>query len=152
MPSRVVRPLSRRIQISGGDWLLVKDRLNHGEQQDAFARKYVANVFGGHAVNLRAQGMEKVTAYVVDWNLTGLDDQVLPLRTEGELDLVVMAASLNSIDPESFAEILAAIEMHVTAMDQARAEEKKLQAGATASSATSPSPAPVTGPSPTSGS
>jgi hypothetical protein len=138
--------------ISRGDWLLVKDRLNHGEQQDAFARRYVTNALGGHSVNLRAQGMEKVTAYLLEWNLTGPDDtHVLPLRNvAGELDPIVMAASLNAIDPESFAEIFNAIEGHETAMAAARAEEKKLQAGESASSATSPSPAPVPGPSETS--
>lgn len=138
MPSRVVGIASRKLTISGGDWLLVKDRLNHGEQQDAFARRYLATEFG-HRVNLRAQGMDKVTAYLLDWSLVDLQDHVIEIRGKPLNDV---ESALNSIDAESFAEIFNAIEAHETAMAAARAEEKKVQAGANGSSATSPSPAP----------
>lgn len=137
MASRVVGIASRKLLISGGDWLLVKDRLNHGEQQDAFARRYVANSQGGHSVNLRVAGMEKVTAYLLDWSLTGLDEHVIVIRGQ---PVDVVESALKSLDPESFAEIFNAIEAHEQAMAIARAEEKKLQAGATASAATSSSP------------
>jgi hypothetical protein len=146
MPSRVVGIESRKLTISGGDWLLVKDRLNHGEQQDAFARKYVPNALGGHSVNLRGQDLAKVTAYLLDWTLTGLDEQPLVIRGQ---PIEVVEAALNSIDPESFAEIFNAIDAHESAMARARAEEKKRSAGASASSATSPSPASAPAPSAT---
>lgn len=136
MPSRVVGIASRKLAISGGDWLLVKDRLNHGEEQEAFARRYLATEFG-HRVNLRAAGMDLVTAYLLEWSLTDLHEQVIPIRGQ-PTDAVESA--LNAIDHESFAEIHAAIETHIAAMAAARAQEKKLSAGATASSVISPSP------------
>jgi hypothetical protein len=140
MASRVVGIGSRKLTISGGDWILVKDRLNHGETQDAFARRYIANAFGGHSVNLRGQDMAKVTAYLLDWSLVGLDDKtVIPIKGQPVVDV---EAALNSIDDESYDEIKAAIDAHEAAMATARAEEKKLSAGASASSATSLSAAP----------
>jgi hypothetical protein len=147
MPSRVVRPTSRRLVISGNDWLQVKDRLTHGEQQDAFARRYVANAFGGHAVNLRAQGMEKVTAYLLDWSLTDLQEHVIEIRGKSIADV---ESALNSIDPESFAEIFNAINTHEAAMAAAREQEKKLPATESGSPATSPSPEPPACDTPTS--
>lgn len=149
MPSRVVKPETKRLELSGGDWILVWTRLNHGQQQDAFARQYMLNAFGGHSLNLRGVDMAKVTSYLVDWNLTAPDDTaVLPLKSAtGDLDFDVMAASLNAIDPESFAEIHNAIEAHETAMKRDRDAKKKTPPGAPASSATSASPEPATAPS-----
>lgn len=145
MASRVVGIASRRLTISNGDWLLVKDRLNHGEEQDAFARRYVATEFG-HRVNLRAAGMDLVTAYLLDWSLTGLDEQVLEIRGRPIPDL---ESALNSIDAESFTEIHAAIDTHVAAMAAERDAKKKTPPGAPGSSPISLSPASAPAPSAT---
>lgn len=141
MPTRVVRPGSWKIEISGGDWLLVKKRLNHGERQDAMARRYITDVFGTR-VNMRMAGMELVTAYLLDWSLTDLEEKPLVIRGQS---LEVVEAALNAIDDDSFAEIKRAIEAHDDADALARAEEKKSRDGATGSAVTSPSPAPADG-------
>jgi hypothetical protein len=148
MPSRVVRPETDKLPISDGDWVLVKRRLNHGETQKMFARRYLSDAFGNR-VNLELAGMEKVTAYLLDWSLTDLEDKPLVIRDKS-IDEVESA--INAIDPESFAEIRAAIDAHELAQAIKRAEEKKLRAGAHASSPTSPSPSAVDGGSTGSGS
>lgn len=143
MPSRVVRPETKTLSISDGDWLLVKKRLSHGDQQEAFAHKYISDVFG-QRVNLRLVRMDKVTAYLLDWSLTGLDEK--PLVIKGQ-PIEVVESALTLIDPESFDEIHAAIEAHEQAMATERANAKKNMAGATASGAISPSPSEPAGPS-----
>jgi hypothetical protein len=146
MASRVVRPETQTLQISGGDWLLVKKRLNHGERQEAFARRYISDIFG-QRVNLALAGMDPVLAYLVDWSLTDLDGHVIPIRGKPYDERVT---ALNSIDGESFAEIRTAIEVHEAAMTSAREVEKNGQDGAKESSAISPSLASVAGDSTTS--
>lgn len=142
MGSRVVLPKYRRLPISDGDWILVKDRLNHGEQQEAFGLKYVADV-NGSRVNLKLVGMDRVLAFLVDWSLTGVDDQVIDIRGKS-VDEVV--AALNSIDPESFEEIKRAVSIHEAAMEAERAAAKNGKGGATESAAISPSPSAADGP------
>jgi hypothetical protein len=142
MASRVVRPETKRVTISDGDWLLLKKRLNHGEQQEAFARKYVADVVGSR-LNLRLVGMDRVLAFLVDWSLTGLDDQVIEIRGKSADEV---EAALNSIDPQSFAEIKTAVEQHELAMDVERATVKNAKAGENGSAAISPSPSAAAGP------
>jgi len=141
MASRVVRPETKRLTISNGDWLLVKKRLNHGEQQEAFARRYQADVVGSR-VNLRLLGMDRVLAFLVDWSLIGLDDQVIEIRGKSADEV---EAALNSIDPESFEEIRTAIDAHERAMADERAAEKNGTAGAIESAAISPLPSAAVG-------
>lgn len=135
MASRVVVPKTRRLMISDGDWLLVKERLNHGEYQELLARRYIADQ-NGVVVNMHKAGWEKIAVYLVDWSLEGLDGQVLPIMGKSP-DAIDQALCL--IDDESVTEIKKAIEAHVTAMEEARAASKKTLDGATESSAISPS-------------
>lgn len=139
--SRVVRPKFRRVTISDGDWLLLKEQLTHGEQQEAFARKYVADVMGNR-LNLRLVGMDRVLAFLVDWSLVGLDNQVIDIRGKSTDEV---EGALNSLDTESVAEIRTAVEQHEADMEKERAERKNSQGIANASSVTSPSPFAVTG-------
>jgi hypothetical protein len=141
MASRVVRPETTRVSISNGDWLQLKKRLSHGEQQTAFAHRYVATEFGNR-VNLQRIGMDRVLAFLVDWSLVGLDDQVIAIRGKSTDEV---EAALNAIDPESFAEIKAAVEQHELAMAAERTAAKNGTAGETASAAISPSPCAAAG-------
>ena len=135
MGSRVVRPEYTRVTISDGDWLLLKKRLNHGEQQEAFARKYTTDGVGSR-VNLRLVGMDRVLAFLVDWSLVGLDEQVIDIRGKSSEEV---EAALNSIDPESFNEIKRAVEAHERAMDAEREAAKNGKAGEIEHAAISPS-------------
>lgn len=138
--SRVVPPEYETLPLSGGDWLLVKKRLNHGNVADAFALKYEsdAQALGGYRTNLRRVGMEMILVYLIDWSLVELDGtKVIPIRGKSPDEV---ASALNHIDDDSFEEIKQAIAAYDTKMDAERAAEKKSQDGATESSAISPSP------------
>lgn len=134
MGSRVVRPETTKLHISDGDWLLVKKRLTHGEQSAAFQRRYHAQA-DGVLVNLSQVDLAQVTAYLLDWSLVDLDDRLLVIRGE-PIDNV--EAALNSLEPESFAEIATAIRTHEAAMQAERVAEKNVQSGESAPPAISP--------------
>lgn len=152
MPSRVVRPDDIKLQISGGDWLLVKKRLTAGERHASFERMYLKNAdgsfvvlpIGGLAVSASRIAMATVTAYLLDWSLTTPDDKPLVIRDK---PLEVMERALGSIDEESFTEIRKAIDAHEAAMAQERADLKKIPDGEPGKSAISPSLSAADGPS-----
>jgi len=136
MASRVVVPRSTVIPISNGDWIRVKDRLNHGEYHELLARRYIADRAGTVTVNLHKAGWEKIAIYLVDWSLEGLDGHVIPIVGQSP-DAIDQALCL--IDDDSVVEIKKAIDAHVAAMDDARVASKKILDGAIGSSEISPS-------------
>jgi hypothetical protein len=143
MRSRVVIPETRRIDISDGDWILVRKRLTHGETQEAFKRRYLSGVDGKLHVDPIQIGHAQIIAYLVDWSLTTPDGDVIAIKGH-PADYV--EGALNSFDDETVAEILGAIRQHETEMADARATEKKtIPTGASGSSPTSISPASVAG-------
>src|SRR6185436_19581791 len=108
----------------------IKQRLNHGEQDDAFARRYVVDGAVTRVNLLQQTGMARVTAYLVDWNYTDLDEKPLVIFRQ---PIETVEAALRSIDPASFDEILATIKAHEEAMDLAIAAKKKTPPGEPAS-------------------
>jgi len=114
------------ITLSQGDSITIKTRLTAGEQHEAFSRMYLAGVDGKLHANPLQSGRAMITAYLVDWNLTDDDGAVVPIRG---LSIVELESVLNSLDPESFAEIKAAVEGHEARMTAAREAEKKTRVG-----------------------
>jgi len=143
MRSRVVIPETRRIEISDGDWILVRKRLTHGETQEAFKRRYLSGVDGRLHVDPVQIGHAQILAYLVDWSLTTPEGDTIAIRGE-TADFI--EGALNSFDDDTVAEILTAIRKHEADMDAARAAEKKtILSGAIASSPTSISQGPAIG-------
>lgn len=139
---RVVSPDMVRLSLSEGDWIEVKRRLNAGEQRAMFARMYLAGVDGLLRVNPLQQGIAKITAYLLDWSLVGPDGKVIVIA---DRPVETLASALDSIDPESFAEIRRAIDAHEEAMEAEREAAKNSLGGAKESSAISPSLSGVAG-------
>jgi hypothetical protein len=132
--SRFVRPETTKLDITGGDWLLVKRRLTAGEERHAFARILKQTPLGERmALDVEQTGLAKIVAYLLDWSLVDDTGAVVPVRDQPPS--TVEAAILN-LDPSSFAEIHDAITRHEAAQLAALEAEKKSQATATASSPT----------------
>jgi len=140
--SRFVRPETTRLDLTEGDYLVVKTRLNAGETREMYARMYVHGDDGRLRPNPRQTGLAKILAYLVDWSLTDLEGKPAVIRGRPEDEVT---ACLNNIDPDSFGEILAAVEDHEQATATARAQEKKRRDGGRGDEVTSPSPSAVTG-------
>lgn len=132
--SRFVRGETTRINLPNGDWLLVKEYLTNGETREQLRRSYTL-VNEKYYYDPVESGMALVTAYIVDWSLTGNDGKPVVIREKPRNEVV---AALDNLYSHDFAEIKRAIEVHERAMEAAR-QEKKLLSGATGSEAISSS-------------
>jgi len=121
----VVRPESVRLPLSGDDYIDVKKRLNTGEYRRVIFSQYKDS----GAVDMEQMGVSKILGYVLGWSFVNLDGSPLPFTRD----------ALLSIDPDSFREVLEAVEAHEDAQDQVRSEEKNAQRGEIPSPAISPS-------------
>lgn len=144
MRSRFVQPHTDVLTLPNGDTLIVKRRLNIGEQRESYRAcstltedddGSVKRVPDPHLI-----GIAKVAAYLVDWNLAGDD---APVRG---LDFQARFALLDNLEPEDFYEIKDAIDAHEAAMIAERVAEKNGQAGERNGLAISPLPSNAAGP------
>ena len=142
MASRFVRPETTKLELSDGDWLLVKRRLTAGEQRAAYARMYITGLDGSRKVDPLQSGLGLITAYLVDWSLLGLDEKPCVIRDQ---PVEVVESALNALDVESFGEIRQAIQDHEARMIEEREREKNAPDGGMKSSAISPSPVVAAG-------
>ena len=124
--SRFVVPDVVRLPLSDGDWIDVKKELNAGEQRRVFTN-LVKTMQAGEKPELNPEqvGKTKILEYVVAWSF-GTGAQAFS------------ASALDAIDPDSYAEIMAAVDTHDEAADKARTERKNGRSTATISEATSP--------------
>ena len=133
----IVQPRTTRLNLSDGAWVEVKEVLNHGEYHDIFERVHLA----AGSDDLRRQSMRletaMITAYLVDWSLTAL-----PIR---DLAPAEMEQRLRQIHQEEFQELSAIVSAHIHAVEEARAEKKRIRSGDDGSARTSPSPVAAAG-------
>lgn len=130
--SRFVKPESVKLDLTAGDWLLVKRRLTAGEERHAFARILKPSGFGEPmALDFERTGLEKMVAYLLDWSLEDDSGAVVPIRDQ---PAAVIESALLALDPASFAEIHRAITDHEAAQLEALEAEKKTTATGSRSS------------------
>lgn len=127
---RFVKPEKVRIGLSQDDWIEVRKKLSVGEQRAAvtsFVGVYTRD--GGRTPNLETLGMGQTLAYLIAWSLHDDEDRPVDISLD----------SLKALDPRDYAEIEAAINKHIEAVDaEDEAREKKVPAStAPASSPTS---------------
>jgi hypothetical protein len=144
MRSRFVQPHTDVLTLQNGDTLIVRRRLNIGEQRESYraCSSLRENEDGSvtRTPDPHLIGIAKVAAYLVDWNLAGDD---APVRG---LDFAQRMALLDNLEPEDFYEIKDAIDTHEAAMIAERIAEKNGQAGEKNGPVTSPLPSAVAGP------
>lgn len=136
MGSRYRKQEEHRIEITGGDWLLVRKHLTAGESRDAQARVIKAGTFkAGERPELDPEhiGIAQAVCYLIDWSITDADGQPIPIRDK---PYAFVAAAIRNQTPESAREIIDAIEAHDSAMAAERDHQKKVMSGA-------PVPSPI---------
>jgi hypothetical protein len=121
--SRFVRPDTDKLDLTDGDWLLVKRRLTAGEQRRAFAR-HVKVMRHNQAAEIdpEAIGLGLMVEYLLDWSLADDTGRVVLIRDQPS---TVVEAALLALDPASFREIYDAITAHVERQALELAAEKK---------------------------
>lgn len=120
--NRFVMPEVVRLDLSDGDWIEVKRRLNVAERRSITSRAAKGGVSTDSTrVFVDANEMEfaKVEAWVLDWSFVGADEK--PVKFSAE--------AVRALDPNTFAEIIDAIDAHEKAE-----EAVKNSAGSTATS------------------
>jgi len=132
MGSRYRKQEEVRLELTEGDWLLVRKHLTAGEERDAHARVIKAGTMRTGEkpeLDLEHLGIAQAVSYLIDWSITDADDKPIRIRDQ---PYAFIAAALRNQTPESLREILDAIQTHDTAMTEAREQEKKLPAGVSA--------------------
>jgi len=132
MGSRYRKQEEVRLELTGGDWLLVRKHLTAGEERDAHAKVIKAGTMRSGEkpeLDLEHLGIAQAVSYLIDWSITDADDKPIRIR---DASYPFVAAALRNQTPESLREILDAIQAHDSAMTEARAEEKKAPAGVSA--------------------
>lgn len=129
MGSRYRKQEEMRLELTGGDWLLVRKHLTAGEERDAQAKVIKAGSFKTGErpeLDLEHLGIAQAVSYLIDWSITDADDKPIRIRDQA---YAFVAAALKNQTPESLREILDAIQAHDSAMTAERAQEKKVRAG-----------------------
>lgn len=139
--SRFVRPQTDVLTLDNGDTLIVRRRLNVGEEHASFnaCREAITQDDGTITREFNATKLQraKVAAYLVDW-------QLVDAPSIRELDLADRIRVIENLDPIDFAELRDAINAHEARQFAARLEEKK-QARTTNADPTSRSPSDAAG-------
>lgn len=118
--SRFVTPATTELPLDNGDVLIVRRRLNAGQQRARYVRMYAVSEDGtAPRLRLHEIGVATIVAYLVDWRLR--DDDV-PIAG---LDADDLARVLDNLSPDAFAEIRQAIDAHEEQHEAARTAEKK---------------------------
>jgi len=131
MGSRYRRQEEHRLDLSDGDWLLVRKHLTAGEERDAQARVIKTGSFKQGEkpeLDLEHLGISQAVSYLIDWSITDADDKPIRIRDQS---YAFVAAALRNQTPESLREILDAIQAHDGAMTAEREIQKKDRGGAT---------------------
>jgi len=118
-----------RLPLSDGDWIDVKKELNAGEQRRVFTN-LVKTMQAGEKPELNPEqvGKTKILEYVVGWSFRDGADKPVPFS----------ATALDNVDPDTYAEIMQAVDAHDEAADKARTERKNAPSTPTISEVTSP--------------
>ena len=133
--ARTRHPESVRIDISGGDWILVKKHLTAGEQRLIYSRMMRADPAAIGVIDPLKVGIAKLLGYLLDWSFVDADGKPMVIRDQPE---PMVTAQLDALDAETFSELVAVVDAHADAMRLEREREKNGQDGAIVSSPISP--------------
>jgi hypothetical protein len=142
MSIRVRRPVSDRLDLSDGDYLIVKQDLTAGEFRElmrassrpvAVTPDVIAGATAGQTPNIQldpiAAGLATVVAYLLDWSFEDAEGRKIVIADQ---PASVVRSALDHIDSAAYLEVQGAIMKHQTARAEQLAEEKKTRSGAPA--------------------
>lgn len=132
MSIRVRRPATERLELSQGDFLIVKQDLTAGEYRAflrAATKPLALGAAGTPAMELDpiAAGEAMVLAYLLDWSFQDADGRPLVIADQPP---AVVRAALDHLDSATYMEVQRAIQAHQTARETAIEDEKKTRSGA----------------------
>jgi hypothetical protein len=142
MPRQVRPPETTRLDLTQGDWLLVKKRLTAGESRHVFGRM-VKSMTAGEQGGTRTKvdidpeqvGRSQAVEYLLDWGtFTDPNGKPLVIRDKSADEI---GRILDALPQEDYAEIIAAIQAHDAATTESDEQEKNAKAAENGLKATS---------------
>lgn len=131
-----------RLELSDGDWVLVRAELSYGQQRrlaGAGLTGIDASATAGERlkVDLAAYDLERLATWVIDWSLRDGDGDRVTVSRE----------AIEALHPDTAGEINAALDKHVEALEAKKAPPARTAApGPSKPGATSPSASASAGP------
>lgn len=119
-----VNPSTTTLQLPGGHWLEVKNKLTLGEERGAFQQIVgeINQATGWRRPNVEMQGLAEVSAYIVAWSLMD-GGKPVPIDTEGK-----KIAALRALHPNKYKVIEDAVQAHIEDQERKEAELKNASA------------------------
>lgn len=114
------RPETVRLELSDGDWLLVKKYLTAGEQRAIFRRMMRDGMTGDQIDSVRV-GWSKIIGYLLDWSVLDADGNKVEIMGKSDDEI---GSAIDALPVDGFKEVLRAVEQHEDAMTKALEEEK----------------------------
>jgi hypothetical protein len=136
MSIRVRRPATDRLDLSDGDYLVVKRDLTAGEFRElmrASSKPVTVTSAAGAQTTIEldpiAASVAMVMAYLLDWSFADADGRKIAIADQPP---AVVRSALDTIDGDAYTEVQTAINAHQAARKAALDEEKKTRRGAPA--------------------
>jgi hypothetical protein len=147
MSLQVRQPEDTLIQLSDGDWILVKKWLNAGEANKVKTRMIKSMKAGETGTDGKAKadmefdidqmgGLSQAIEYLLDWSAKDPDGKPIVIRNQPP-DFI--QGALLGLPQDAYDEVIKAVEDHVAKMEAERVERKNVQASSSESSSISPS-------------
>jgi hypothetical protein len=132
---RVSKQETKRLELSDGDWILVKARLNAGDQRKHDVLAVVPTLLNGvvhDKIDWTIYEFCRADLWIVDWSLTttSSDDKIVPLQKSFD--------SMRALDDESFNEINDAVLSHILEIVKAKKATRMLERNPPSESNASP--------------
>jgi hypothetical protein len=94
----------KHVELSEGDWINIKRKLNYGEASDLYDATYRSSVGGAEVTTAREVRMsvfnvQRIMLYILDWSFIDDENKSLPISVE----------SIRALDQETTLEIHTAI-------------------------------------------
>ena len=111
--NRFVVPSTVRVDLSDGDWIEIKERLTYGEQQRLSSSALTRMISGedaGIELDFEKHSLMRMETWLVDWSFVGPNGKPVGITRR----------AISALDPDTAAEIDAAITAHIEALEAAK--------------------------------
>jgi hypothetical protein len=121
--NRLVYPEEVRLPLSDGDYIDVKKQLNAGEYRKVLYDQFKDTEGDKVVLDHSKVGMVKLLAYLLGWSFVSRNNDPIPYRLDQPEE--IRRATIDSLDQETYRELIAAINAHEAREEEALAAKKK---------------------------
>ena len=120
---RWVDPEEVRLPLSDGDYIDVKKTLNAGEYRQLLYAQFKDSDGETIKIDHAKVGISKLLAYLLGWSFVGKTGHPEPYNIEQPEE--IRRALIDNLDQDTYRELIAAVNAHEAAQEQALEQKKK---------------------------